>query len=175
MTTPIGATSSYPLVAPDLSDTADIQVALRLLSYGISSDPTTDADIAATSVAGYFKSMRTPTGTPLFIQSTPANETATGTLLASELVGQIITANITAGVTLTLPTGSNMDSELSTPQNNTAFDWHLINQTAATHAVTLAQGTGHTIVGSTSIPANTSASFRTRKTGTATYVSYRLR
>ena len=178
MTTPIGEDTSYELVVPDLSDTADIQVALRLLSYGTSSDPADDKEIEPTSIAGYFKLVRTAAGTPLFIQPTPTNETATGTLLASELLGQIITANISAGITLTLPTGSNIDLELGAPQrapqNNTAFDWHLINQTSATHAVTLAQATGHTIVGSTSIPANTSALFRTRKTATNTYVSYRL-
>jgi hypothetical protein len=170
----IGESTSYPLQVPLLSDTADIQVALRLLSYGIESEPSADTDISADSIAGYFKSIRTSGGTPLFIQTAPTNKTATATLLASELLGQIITTNLSAAINLTFPTGTNLDSALATPVTNTAFDWYVINQTAATHSVTLVAATGHTIVGSTSVPAASSAFFRTRKTGTATYVSYRL-
>jgi len=45
MTTNIGSNTAYPLVVPELTETADIQVALKLLSYGQSGDPTNDADI----------------------------------------------------------------------------------------------------------------------------------
>jgi hypothetical protein len=57
MTTTVGASTSYQLTVPALSETADIQVALKLLSYGTSSDPANNAAIGANSLAGYIKSI----------------------------------------------------------------------------------------------------------------------
>jgi hypothetical protein len=53
MTTTVGASTSYQLTVPALSETADIQVALKLLAYGQSADPTNNADIEANSLIGY--------------------------------------------------------------------------------------------------------------------------
>lgn len=61
----IGSSTSYQLSVPALSDTADIQVALRLLAYGQSTDPTNDADIETNSLAGYLKPLA-PINNPTF-------------------------------------------------------------------------------------------------------------
>jgi hypothetical protein len=57
MTTTIGESTSYELTVPALSEAADIQVALKLLAYGQSADPSNDADIEPNSIAGYLKSL----------------------------------------------------------------------------------------------------------------------
>jgi hypothetical protein len=59
MTTNIGSSTSFAAIVPDLTDTADIQVALRLLSYGLSSDPADNAAIATNSVFGKIRDLTT--------------------------------------------------------------------------------------------------------------------
>jgi hypothetical protein len=71
MTTTIGASTPYVLTIPELTETADIQVALKLLSYGTSSDPANDAAITAGSLVGYLKT-----------KSNIASPTFTGTVYA---------------------------------------------------------------------------------------------
>jgi hypothetical protein len=59
MTTNIGSSTSFAAIVPDLTDTADIQVALRLLSYGLSSDPADNAAIGTNSVFGKIRDLTT--------------------------------------------------------------------------------------------------------------------
>lgn len=73
MTTTIGASTPYVLTVPELTETADIQVALKLLSYGTSSDPANDAAITSGSLVGYLK-------TGLALKSNIASPTFTGTV-----------------------------------------------------------------------------------------------
>jgi hypothetical protein len=75
MTTTVGASTSYQLTIPELSETADIQVALKLLSYGTSGDPANDAAISSNSLVGYLK-------TGLALKSNIASPTFTGTVYA---------------------------------------------------------------------------------------------
>jgi hypothetical protein len=75
MTTTIGASTPYVLTIPELTETADIQVALKLISYGTSSDPANDAAITAGSLVGYLKS-------GLALKSNIASPTFTGTVYA---------------------------------------------------------------------------------------------
>jgi len=75
MTTTVGASTSYQLTIPELSETADIQVALKLLSYGVSGDPANDAAISSNSLVGYLK-------TGLALKSNIASPTFTGTVTA---------------------------------------------------------------------------------------------
>ena len=75
MTTTIGPSTPYQLTVPALSETADIQVALRLLSYGTSGDPANDAAIASNSLVGYLK-------TGLALKSNIASPIFTGTVYA---------------------------------------------------------------------------------------------
>lgn len=75
MTTTVGASTPYQLTVPELTETADIQVALKLLAYGQSADPSNDADIEPTSLVGYLK-------TGLALKSNIASPTFTGTVYA---------------------------------------------------------------------------------------------
>jgi hypothetical protein len=106
-----------------------------------------------------------------------ATVTAPATLTAAQLLTQIIPIDGGAQ-NITMPTGSALDSGLpSSFPTNGAFDFTIINTDAG--AQSLLVNTGVTIVGSAVINAvgggsNGSSIFRLRKTGTATYVVYRL-
>lgn len=104
-------------------------------------------------------------------QPTPTTETTTGTLLIAELLTQIITASGTS-YTLTLDTGANCEAGITAWPTDGAIDWHVISTASGT--VTIAAASGHTIVGTATVAAGASAHFRTRKTGTNTFVTYRL-
>lgn len=108
---------------------------------------------------------------------TPTAKNATATLTIAELLTLIITCTSATAVSLTLPTGTLTDAGVKggTLPNNFAFDWGIINLGSATGAVTLVAGTGHTIVGAAGTPIATSSYWRTRKTATNTFVTYRIR
>jgi hypothetical protein len=109
-------------------------------------------------------------------QQTPTAVTATGTLTIANLLTQIVTATSATAVSLTLPTGTLSDAGVSggTSAVNTSFDWSIINTGSAVGDVTLVAGTGHTIVGSAVVTVGTSGRFRSRKTATNTFVTYRV-
>lgn len=120
MTTTIGPSTPYQLTVPALSETADIQVALRLLSYGTSGDPANDAAITSNSLVGYLKTksnIASPTFTgivyaPTIKAASSANDTlALSTINQSSSAGSItITAgnSTTSGIggSITLTAGS---------------------------------------------------------------------
>jgi hypothetical protein len=110
-------------------------------------------------------------------QPVPTALTGTATLTIAQLLTEIITVTSTSAVTLTLPTGTLTDAGILAGglSTNGAFDWTIINLGSSSGTVTIAAGTNHTFVGSTSIAISTSAGFRTRKTGTGVYVTYRIR
>lgn len=120
-----------------------------------------------------------------YVQSSPAAKTVAVTLTAGELLGRIITGTHTAGATqaYTLPTGPLMEAASDFLVND-SFDWTLINLSAASaDTITVAAGSGHTIVGNAIVQsANASTGgiygnsglFRTRKTATDTFVTYRV-
>lgn len=119
------------------------------------------------------------------IQVTPAAKTTAATLTAANLLTGLITGTHAAGATAayTLPTGTLMDasSEFGT---NEAFDWVLINlSAAAVDTITVTAGTDHTIVGNPIVQSahvstggvyGNSSIWRTRKTAANTFVSYRI-
>ena len=84
------------------------------------------------------------------------------------------TGTPTAGINYTLPTGTNMDAAFQELQTEQAFEWSVINLAAATHAITVVQNTGHTVVGNMVVDANSSGRFLTRKTAANTFVTYRI-
>lgn len=168
MTTSIGSSTSYPATVPALSEVADIQVALRLLAYGSATDPANDAAISTSSVFGKIIYRVQPNVTAI--------TSTTATLTIAQLLTYIVQVTQTAAVTLTLPTGSLSDAgvQSGTAANNTSFDWSIINTGTSLGAITVNAGTNHTLVGSGSIAIGTSARFRTRKTATNTFVTYRI-
>ena len=115
-------------------------------------------------------------GIVLVNQQTPTAVTATGTLTIANLLTQIITSTSAVAVALTLPTGTLSDAGVSggTSAVNTSFNWSIINTGSAVGDVTLVAGTAHTIVGSVTVAVGTTGSFRSRKTATNTFVTYRV-
>ena len=110
-------------------------------------------------------------------QPAPTAKSASATLTIAELLTQIVTTSGTVAMTLTLPTGTLTDAGVTGPALpvNGCFDWATINTGTSAGAVTLAAGTGHTLVGAVGVAIGTSAGFRTRKTAANTFVSYRVR
>lgn len=110
----------------------------------------------------------------LLVQAAPTALTAAATATAAQLASGLFTFNGTAG-NLTLPTVADLEAEISSAAKvNAAFDFYVINIDAGTDDVTLAVGTGWTIVGNAVVTENTSAHFRARKTGDGTWTAYRL-
>ncbi len=118
-------------------------------------------------------------------QATPTAKTTAVTLTIAELLTKIITGTHTAGATAayTLPTGTLCEGGMTFKVDD-CFDWSLINLSAAAiDTITLTAGTGHTIVGNPIVQSahsttggiyGNSAIFRTRKTATNTFVTYRI-
>lgn len=95
------------------------------------------------------------------------------TLTIGQLLTLVIRTTPTANITFTLPTGTNTDAGvMSGLETFRSFTWSIVNTAAFT--VTMAGNTGMTYVGNTTIAANTSASFRTIKTATNTFTTYRI-
>ena len=109
----------------------------------------------------------------MFVQGAPTALTAAATATAAQLQNGLFTFDGTAG-NLTLPTVALMEAGMPSAQKvNAAFDFFVINTDAA-DAVTLAVGTGWSIVGVAAVAAVTSAHFRARKTGDGTWTAYRI-
>jgi hypothetical protein len=109
--------------------------------------------------------------TPTAITTAGANGLTIATLLT--LIFQVTQS---AAVTMTLPTGTLTDAGIQSgalPVNG-SFDWVVINTGSSLGAATIAANTGHTIIGNAVVAITTSARFRTRKTATNTYVTYRI-
>lgn len=98
---------------------------------------------------------------------------ATATLTPANLIGELITSTTAAAVTGTLPTGAILEaaSDFDTSQK---INWSVINSGATNSFTVAAAASGHTVSGNMVIPASTSGSFITLRTGTATFVTYRI-
>lgn len=105
-------------------------------------------------------------------QGTPTSLNATGTLTAAKILTGIVTSTTAAGVTATLDTGAVMEAAIDM-ETADSFDWCVINTGANAFTVTAA-ASGHTVGGAGAVAAGTSGMFRTRKTGTNTFVTYRV-
>ena len=105
-------------------------------------------------------------------QVAPTAKTAAATLTPAELATGIITYT-GAAVNLTVPLGTSLDTEFGSMKVNSSFDFSIINTDAA-DAATVTANTGCTLVGTAAVAAGTSALWRVRKTGVATYVFYRI-
>lgn len=123
----------------------------------------------------------------------PTAKTTAVTLSAAELLARYLTGTHTAGATqaYTLPTGTDLEAAIQAApeleklfQNNTGFEWELINLSAAAlDTITLTANTDHTIVGAALVPSNhvttggldgTSTSrWRTRRVSSGVFVTYR--
>jgi len=117
-------------------------------------------------------------------QGAPTAKTVSATLTAAELLTKLLTVNQGAGAAsaLQLPTGTALDTALPSFANDDAFMFSIINiSTVDAEDASITVNTGVTIVGNADIPAysaagslNSSGRFLLRKTGTATWVCYRI-
>jgi hypothetical protein len=105
------------------------------------------------------------------LQGTPGVLNATGALTSAMILSGIVTSTTAAAVAGTLPTGTVLDlaSEFAVGDS---FDWSVIATGA--NAFTVTAATDHTIVGTAAVATVTSGAWRTRKTATNTFVSYRI-
>jgi hypothetical protein len=105
-------------------------------------------------------------------QVAPTAKTAAATLTPAELATEIITYT-GAAVNLTLPLGTDIETAFGSMKVNSSFDFSIIN-IGGTNAATVTANTGCTIVGVAAVSANTSATWRVRKTAENTFVFYRI-
>lgn len=103
----------------------------------------------------------------------PTSKSAVATLTAAEVAAVIINTTGTS-YTLTLPTGTALDTYFSgVPTTNVAFDFYVVNTASGT--ITVAVGaSGMTSVGTLTVTTGVSANFRLRRTAANTYILYRL-
>lgn len=110
----------------------------------------------------------------LTVQGAPTALTAAATATVAQLVNGLFTFNGTAG-NLTLPTVAELEAGIpNATRVDIAFDFYIINIDATTDDVTVAAGTGWTLVGSMVVTEATSGHFRARKTGVGTWTLYRI-
>ena len=109
----------------------------------------------------------------MFVQGAPTALTAATTATAAQLQNGLFTFDGTAG-NLTLPTVALLEADMLSAQKvNYAFDFFVVNIDSS-DSVTLAVGTGWSIVGAAAVTTATSAHFRARKTGDGTWTAYRI-
>ncbi len=111
----------------------------------------------------------------LFVQGAPTAITAAATMTPAQLSNGLFTFNGTAG-NLTLPTVADVEAYVSSASKvDAAFDFFVINIDASgSDSVTVATGTGWTLVGAGAVAAASSGHFRVRKTGDGAWTCYRI-
>ncbi len=115
-------------------------------------------------------------GEPLFFtQGAPTALTAAATATAAQLVNGMFTFDGTAG-NLTLPTVALLEAAYPSMSEkvDSAFDFFVTNIDGGADAITVAVGTGWTLVGAGAVSAGTAGHFRCRKTGSGTWTVYRV-
>lgn len=105
------------------------------------------------------------------VQRAPIAINAAGAIPVGALANGMISSNSLLGITCTLPTGAALEA-MSDFRVDDSFDWCVM--AVGLFGFTVGASTGHTIVGSASVGSGTSGGFRTRKTGTNVFVTYRI-
>ncbi len=111
-------------------------------------------------------------------QAAPASLTSTATLTIAQLVTGIVLGNPgSSAATYTLPTVALTEALLVNAKVDSSFDFSVINvDGSGSGVITLAVGTGWTIVGlaTTAATAGTTQRYRARKTGVGAWTLYTL-
>lgn len=117
------------------------------------------------------------------ISITPQAATTTATLTVAQITGDVLVATAgTSAVTYTLPTGTLIDATLTNAKVGSAFRLAIVNLGTSSGVVTIAAGTGLTLVGTMTFAITAVASTSPcgagellfYRTGTATYNVYRI-
>lgn len=109
----------------------------------------------------------------LLVQGAPVALTAGATATAAQLANGLFTFNGTAG-NLVLPAVADLELVVSADKPDVAFDFYVVNIDAGADAITVAVGTGWTLVGAGAVAAGASGHFRARKTGAGAWTCYRM-
>lgn len=143
------------------------------LSYidGVTSAIQTQLDAKAPTASPTFTGNITFNGTRFANQATVSSYSASQTLSTSEVSGGIIRFTGGNGQTFTTPSGSSLDAAFPSLATNGSMDFSIVNTGSV---ISIATGSGVTLVGRTSISANNAATYRLVKTGTATYTMYQI-
>ena len=111
-------------------------------------------------------------------QGDPATPTSTTTLTTAQIAAQLMVANPgTSAAAYTLPLGTDMDSAFGNAKVNSTIAFTIVNIGTSSGAITMTTNTGWGTLastGSVTIAIGTSAQFLARRTGTATWVLYRV-
>lgn len=108
------------------------------------------------------------------VQVAPTALNVTGTLTPALALAGIVTSSTAAAVTATLDTAANWEVSSDWLANDT-LEWSVIN-TGGANAFTLQQdgAATHTVLGSGTVAASTSAKFLTRRVSATSFVTYRV-
>lgn len=109
----------------------------------------------------------------------PQTATSSATLTAAQITGGMIVADpSTSAATYTLPTVALTEAVLTNAHVGSTFRLTIVNLGTSSGAITVAVGTGWTLVGKATIPITTtdgsSATFLARKTGDSAWTMYRV-
>lgn len=109
----------------------------------------------------------------------PQTATTTATLTVAQVLGKVLVGTAgTSAATYTLPTAALLDAAIPNKKVNTTFDLTIINLGTSSGVITVAAGTGITLVGMATLPITTAAgssgTWRFRKTGDAAWTAYRI-
>lgn len=115
-------------------------------------------------------------GTSTTTQGAPTAATVSATLTAAALQSGIITVTQGSGANSAqqLPLATAMDTAFPSSVAGLSFDFSVINLGAASETSSITTNTGWTLVGAMTQAVGASSRFRARKTGTGTWVLYRL-
>lgn len=115
---------------------------------------------------------------PVMQPCTEISYNSTATLSAANLVQKMIVSNPGVPITLTLPLGSDFETELGSPINNTALENITFINFNITNAVTLVGNTGFTLGGVVpsvdTIPPQSSKSYKAKRQSSNTYILYSM-
>ena len=111
----------------------------------------------------------------LGVQAAPQTATATATLTAAQITGGLLVANpSTSAATYTLPTVTATEAIVTNAKVDSTFELNIVNLGTSSGALTIAVGTGWTLVGSATVAITSSARFLARKTGAGAWTIYRV-
>lgn len=117
----------------------------------------------------------------IYASSAVMTATDTATLSVAQVLGGILVGTPTAAATYTLPTVALLEATLVNAKVGTTFDLSIINvATNSAYDITVAVGTGWTLVGQAQVSSNAAvtdsaqAAFRARKTASGAWTLYRV-
>jgi hypothetical protein len=109
------------------------------------------------------------------VQAAPQTAGATATLTAAQVTGGLLVADPdTSAATYTLPTAALLEAAVPNAKVDSTFRLDIVNLGTSSGALTIAAGTGITLVGSVTVAITSSATLLFRRTGEGAWTVYRV-